>query len=291
MVAVPEHFDVLVRGDSLAHAMRQAEREMRPSVRSRLRLWTNWDDVSGHRPEELFIVSGLRDLTSEPELSHARQLNVTSKRFLLFIKQMPAESIAESVMELGVRSPRRLHLARLEADNELTFLRRFVVGLSDCEQTILDAWWDNDQLVVISPAFQRLRIPVDKLPKLPNVSPEERAIFEIDPQGDFLHWPNLDLHIAWPQLQQAIDPQARLKAQQKQARFNDRYGRAIRAFRESRGLSQQEITGLDERTVRRIEQGKTRATSNAMDKLAKAHSLKVSEYMAAVANALEKPKQ
>lgn len=163
--------------------------------------------------------------------------------------------------------------------------------ISFVDPTFLDAWWDGDQLVVISPAFERLRVPEDKLPKLRNVSPEERSKFEIDPQGDFLHWPNLDLHIGWPQLQQAIDPQARLKAQQKQARFNERYGRAIRLFRESRGLSQQEMTGLDERTVRRIEQGKTRATANALGKMAKAHRLKTSDYMAAVANVLEKSKQ
>ncbi len=294
MVAMPEQFDVLVRGASLAHAIRQAERETRPTGRSRLRLWTNWKDISGRSPGEVFIVSGLRDLTSEPELSNARRLSVPSKRFLLFVNpnQMPAESIAEFLVELGVRSPRRLHLARLEADDELSFLRRFIAGLlgSDQEQSILDAWWDRDELVVISPTFRRLRIPVDKLPKLRNASPRDRAKFEIDPQGDFLYWPSLDLHIGWPQLQQVIDPEARLKAQQKQSEFNERYGRAIRALRESHGLNQQDMTGLDERTIRRIEQGKTRATANAIEKLAKAHGMTAADYMTAVAKLLERQK-
>src|SRR5947209_2748166 len=87
------------------------------------------------------------------------------------------------------------------------------------------------------------------------------------------YWPRRDVHIGWGQFQQAVDPHARLKAQQKHDRFNERYGRAVRALRESTGLSQQNITGLDERTVRRIEQGKTRATVSALSRLAKAHGV------------------
>jgi ribosome-binding protein aMBF1 (putative translation factor) len=83
-----------------------------------------------------------------------------------------------------------------------------------------------------------------------------------------------------------LDPQERLKAMQAHEQFNQRYGGAIRALRQSRGLRQQAIVGLDERSVRRIEQGKSRATSNALDKLAKAHGMAMGEYMAAVAGLL-----
>ncbi len=293
MTAMQAHFDVLVRGGALSHAFQQAEREVAPAGRSRLRLWTNWSDVSRRRAGssgEILIVSDLRDLTSEPELSKAKHLASVSKRFLLFVghESMPAESIAESLVELGVRSKERLHLARLEADDELSFLRRFLAGLlsSDQDGSIMDAWWDRDELVVISPTFQRLRIPFASLPKLRNAAAKERERFEIDPQGDFIHWPSHDIHMGWSQFQQAVDPQARLKAQQKREQFNERYGQAIRALRESKGLSQQDVSGLDERTVRRIEQGKTRATANGLSKLAKAHGMTAADYMAAVASLL-----
>ncbi len=287
------HFDVLVRGGSLSHAFQQAEREVAPAGRSRLRLWTNWAEVSRWNVGHVFIVSALRDLTSEPELSKAKHLASLSKRFLLFVghESMPAESIAESLVELGVRSKERLHLARLEADDELSFLRRFLAGLlsSDHDGSIMDAWWDRDELVVIAPTFQRLRIPLASLPKLRNAAAKDRERFEIDPQGDFIYWPSHDIHMGWSQFQQTIDPQARLKAQQKHEQFNERYGQAIRALRESKALSQQAIAGLDERTVRRIEQGKTRATANALSKLAKAHGMTAADYMAAVAGVLAAP--
>jgi hypothetical protein len=286
------HFDVLVRGDSLANAFQQAESDIAAAGQSRLRLWTNWDDVSGQNVERVLIVSALRDLTSEPELSKARQLTASSKRFLLFMEHdsMPAESIAESLVELGVRSKERLHLARLEVDDEKSFLRRFLAGLlsSDQDCSIMDAWWDADKLIVISPTFQRLHIPLANLPKLKSISMKDRMRFEIDPQGDFIHWPSHDIHMGWSQFQQAVDPQARLKSQQKHEQFNERYGQAIRALRESIALSQRDITGLDERTIRRIEQGKSRATANALNKLAKAHDMTTNQYMAAVAKLLDK---
>ncbi|HEY8667648.1 MAG TPA: helix-turn-helix domain-containing protein [Tepidisphaeraceae bacterium] len=293
MTAIPEHFDVLVRGGSLARAFHRAEREMKPSARSRLRLWTSWGQVSRRDLGHVFIISTLRDLTSESELAKARNLPSLSKRFLLFMgpERVPAESIAESVVELGARSKQRLHLARLESDDELSFLRRFVAGLlsSDQDGSIMDAWWDRDELVVISPTFQRLRIPLASMPRLRDVALKHRQRFEIDPQGDFIYWPSHDIHMGWPQFQQAVDPQARLRAQQKHEQFNERYGRAIRALRESKGLSQQDINGLDERTVRRIEQGKTRATANALSKLAKAHRMTPPAYLNAVAKSLAAP--
>jgi len=294
MVAMQTQFDVLVRGGLLTQALQRAKREVNSPGSSRLRLWTNWSDASRRSTGsagEMFIVSGLRDLTSEPELSAAKRLSGLSKRFLLFMgnDKMPAESIAESLAELGVRNKERLHLARPGNDNELPILRRFVTGLlaSDQDGSIMDAWWDRDELVVISPTFQRLRVPVAKLPKLRHASLKDRAKFAIDLRGDFIYWPSHDLHMGWAQFQQAVDPQARLAAMQKDAQFNQRYGRAIRALRERAGLSQQAIAGLDERSVRRIEQGKTRATANALGKLAQAHGMTAVKYMAAVAELLD----
>lgn len=292
MTAVATHFDVVVRGGKLAHAFQEAERSVCSSDKDRLRLWTEFQRAPARAGGSVFIVSRLVDLSQARELAFVEQLQGAAKHFLLFLdqEQMPAESIAERVAELGVRSKDCLHLARLVVDDEVSFARRFVAGLLDTnrEGSIMDAWWDADEFVVISPTFQRLRIPVDKLPKIRNASPDERAKFEIDPEGDFVYWPSHDVHMGWSQFQQIIDPESRLRAQQKSQAFNERYGRAIRALRESMKLNQQSIDGLDERTIRRIEQGKTRATSNAIAKLAKAHRLSPSQYMTKVSGMMEK---
>jgi hypothetical protein len=52
--------------------------------------------------------------------------------------------------------------------------------------------------------------------------------FEIDDDGAYIYWPDLDLHLGWEQLFQIVDPEAARKAQQKSHQFNERYGAAIR---------------------------------------------------------------
>jgi transcriptional regulator with XRE-family HTH domain len=57
------------------------------------------------------------------------------------------------------------------------------------------------------------------------------------------------------------------------------YGHAIRAVRESAGLKQIEIDGLTDRQLRRIELGEQMASPKALESLAKAHGLEISDYM------------
>ena len=57
--------------------------------------------------------------------------------------------------------------------------------------------------------------------------------FEIDPDGSFVHWPDIDVHLGWNQLLQAVDPGELRKALQRTEGFNERYGAAIR--RSARG--------------------------------------------------------
>jgi transcriptional regulator with XRE-family HTH domain len=80
---------------------------------------------------------------------------------------------------------------------------------------------------------------------------------------------------------------AKLRAEQESAKFNARYGQAIRSLREARGLKQSDIKGLEERTVRRIEKGETRATVNALAKLAEAHEVSLTDYLGELAKTLQ----
>jgi transcriptional regulator with XRE-family HTH domain len=106
-------------------------------------------------------------------------------------------------------------------------------------------------------------------------SPAALRNFRIDADGSFIHWPIPDVHLGWNRVLQAADPLELHKAQQRSADFNRRYGAAIRKYREEAGIPQAKVEGITERQLRRIEQGESRVTLNALRALAKAHGLDV----------------
>lgn len=211
-------------------------------------------------------------------------------RLLLLSDDEPVEPIIPQLMRLGIRDEKRVHVVRL-GEAPAIFLRRFAEALGsskNADDAIFDAYWEGDEFVVVSPDFERLQVPLTALPtKLRNASLRRRENFKIDEYGEYIYWPDLDVHMGWPQFEQAVNPMARLVAEQKSHDFNRRYGEAIRKLREDEELSQKDISGLNDRTIRRIEQGHTRVTGNAIKKLAKAHKMTPAEYMAAVAEMLE----
>lgn len=285
-----DKFDVLACGERVIDAFDDVWAEASDHMKDRLHLRTGrkWD----HKPSDsgVYVVFFLSDLADEKALARIKKAPGPSKRFLLFAGDLPTESIPGYIALLDVRSEKRLHLARLESQENLRpFLRRFTEALSasDDDRSVVDAWWEGDTFVVISSTFERLRVPLQALPKLGKADREDRKQFDIDEYGDFVYWPSHDVHMGWSQFQQAADPAARLRAEQKSASFNERYGRAIRYLREAANLNQRDIKGLDERTIRRIEKGGTRATCTAISKLAKAHRMTPSQYMAEVAKSLE----
>jgi hypothetical protein len=145
----------------------------------------------------------------------------------------------------------------------------------------------GDSLLVRGPKHRMLHVPLSSIRAL---SGQPRSViqnFEIDPDGSFLYWPDLDVHVGWDQFLQAVDPDELRKAQQRTEGYNERYGAAIRKLREQAGLSQSQIEGLTERQLRRIEQGECRATSSALAALARAHGLDTNSYMEQVAKTMK----
>jgi hypothetical protein len=131
-----------------------------------------------------------------------------------------------------------------------------------------------------------LHVPTDKLSSLRGQPRDLLRNFRIDPDGSFIHWPDIDVHLGWNQFLQAVEPGELHKAQQRSADFNRRYGAAIRKLREEAGIPQAKVEGITERQLRRIEQGECRATMNSLRHLAKAHGLDVNAYMEKVASAM-----
>src|SRR5262249_12495476 len=136
------------------------------------------------------------------------------------------------------------------------------------------------------PRHQMLRVPIDHLPALRGQPRQVVQNFTIDPDGSFLYWPDIDVHLGWSQFLQAVDPSELHKAQQRSTDFNRKYGAAIRKVREEVGLRQSEIGGLTDRQLRRIELGQCKAMPNALKALAAAHRLDVNAYMKRLAKAM-----
>ena len=202
------------------------------------------------------------------------------------------------IIGLQIRSPYRFYVAdppfaQAEQENweELirSFLGRLSAGLKSKENggRIFDARLEDGILQVVSADFERLEVPISKIVRLSKAAKEAAKRFEIDEEGSYIYWPDLDLHLGWEQLQQVVDPLMARRAKQKSHEFNLKYGRAIRKMREEKGIAITAIPGLSSKQLRRIERGECRLTSNTAKKLASAHGMTPNEYLQALATALQ----
>ena len=229
------------------------------------------------------LVSRLADMTKMA----LKDASVDAKtRQLVFLDDLPVEAVAKRLLPLNIRNPDRIHIAA-HRDRDLTedLIFRIFQGMTAAGgiHPIVDAWIENHFLVVLSPTFSRLEIPIEKLSRF--VGHEEKLIpnFELDEDGRFLYWPHADAHLGWNQLEQIIDPAKAVTAAKKTLQYNRRYGAAIRALRESMGLKQSDIQGITERQLRRVEHGEQAATKATLEALAKAHSLSLDDYIGQLA--------
>jgi hypothetical protein len=201
------------------------------------------------------------------------------------------DQVAQWMRATKIRSENRLHVVRVEkldAPQTSDLLGRVcsAFGQDANRGSIIDGYLVNNTLLVRGPKQRMLHVPVASIPALRDQPVAVLQNFRIDPDGSFIHWPDLDIHLGWSQFLQAVDPAELRRAQQRSATFNRRYGAAIRKIREAAGISQSQVAGLTDRQLRRIEHGLCRATASALNALAKAHGLDVNLYMDKLAAAI-----
>jgi len=253
----------------------------------------NWSNLPLKGTTRLFIISTLDDLTRDKIelIRKLKQLKGRDKVFLLLKGDMPSRAVVDRIAWLNIRDGSRIHFAETDKKDEESLAERLLIALDcgDNEHRILDAWWEEKTLVVVSPnktGFKKIRLPLDKLPALKGHSKNQLEHFEFDEDGLFIYWPDLDVHLGWDQFELAVDKQAYLRSKQQTKAFNKQYGLAIRNIREEKGLRQSDIKGLTARQVGRIERGQCRVTYKGLCKLAEAHEMDVSEYMAKISSLL-----
>ncbi len=258
---------------------------LRPG-RNGWRCIVSWGDSFTSAAGTILAAWSVEDVTREA-LKDFRQRYVVPRRptvyYVLFGGGLPSRAVVDRVAWLNVKDDQRILLAPA-GEGEENFARRLLTALdkADDDRRILDAWWEESTLVIVSATregFRKSRVPIEKLPVLQRIPKRQREEFELDEDGTFIHWPSGDIHLGWEQFECAVDVTARLKAEQQVEGFNRAYGTAIEALRKEKGLRQSDTKGLTARQVGRIEHGQCRATLSALGKLAKAHDMSVNEYM------------
>lgn len=220
------------------------------------------------------------------------KLQVQAKaKHVLVLEGLPIEAMPSRLTQLDIRSPERLHLAaERSAEHIADLVYRLLSGITNRKgpNPIVDAWIEDEQLVLLTPSFERLAVPIEKLAKVIGTDKDEIESFEIDEDGRYLYWPHADAHYGWEQFRQLVDPTAALAAKQRSVAFNKKYGIAIRSLREDSGLKQSDIKGVTERHLRRVEHGEQAASTATLQCLADASGLSLDEYLMELASRLSK---
>jgi Helix-turn-helix domain len=226
-------------------------------------------------------------------LTDERVEPVVSRAFHLLFTE-PAthpDQVARWMRATNIRSEHRLHVVRVEdlkTPQVAELLGRVCAafGPESSRGSIIDAYLAGDELLIRGPKHRMLHIPVGAIAALQGRPRDVIRNFKLDPDGSFIHWPDLDVHLGWNQFLQAVDPAELRNAQQRSAGFNRRYGAAIRKVREAAGIPQAQVAGLTDRQLRRIEHGLCRATTSALQALARTHGLDVNVYLDKLAQAM-----
>ena len=181
---------------------------------SRSRDWFSFKSRAGTTGEYLLVSSNeLDDAFVEAFRKYATQ----ATRLLVFRnEEVSADRLLSRIVDMQIRTPQRFYVmeassgsgkkTRITVLNSL--LRRLTSALQavDKRERILDAKVEDEVLHVISPDLNRIDVLIADIPEFRNVDASKIHNFEIDKDGSFIYWPDLDLHLGWEQLEQIVDP-------------------------------------------------------------------------------------
>jgi hypothetical protein len=154
------------------------------------------------------------------------------------------------------------------------------------DELIAIASTSEDALFVMGCDLKTWEIPFKFLPCFNQVSQSERGNFEIDEDGSYLYWKNVDLHLDLEDFKAAVDPEFKAQLLAEKQEYGKSFGRAIAIVRKTHKLNQDRIDGISDRHLRRIENEGQQPTLDALKKLAKAHGISLEDYLAEVNEAL-----
>lgn len=201
---------------------------------------------------------------------------VDTETFYLVFTDVPVPALMRLPTLLRLHKPdQRLHVTR-----DAGALRRLLVAQKRQlpEEGIVDAYAVGDELVLVLGDLTVRSFPRDQVPSLADRGREALQEFEIDPDGSYLRWPEMDVDLGVSSLLQALDPTYLADVEIERIAEEDT-GAVLRAMREERGLRQKDISGLGERQVRRLETGASRLTAGAAREFAESFDFPVARFL------------
>ena len=149
-------------------------------------------------------------------------------------------------------------------------------------ELIATAQASDNILIVMGCDLNFWQVSFDTIPALNKLPSSERINFEIDHDGSYLHWQCNDIHIDLEDIKAAADPEFKNKLCLEKLKYNKSLGKAISQVRKAYNLNQNDIEGLSDRHLRRIENEGYQVTIDVLKKLAVAHNMNLEEYLAEV---------
>lgn len=219
-----------------------------------LRDWVNSPSV--FEAPLVFMALGRRDLSvSGLQLLTQLASTRTSKQSALFI----SDDIEALLRMIGAYT--------VGAEQEL-------IASASVRDGVLSVWSCEPKLY---------QCAVADIPALARLAVAKVEALKVSRGGSRLHWDEGDVDLDLDAIRQYADPKVRKEAESKYRADAALYGAAIRRLREQHGLRQNQIAGLSEREVRRVEHGEVLPHSGTLRKLARAHGQTVEAYMDALA--------
>lgn len=249
-----------------------------------------------HCTHDFWLVSVL-DVNRAFADEFRRYANDTTRLLVIFKDGDSLDYMTARLFELQIRIPQRFYVLDARTYGKVVdgmkhaqaLVKRLELtmnGGNPAEQ-ILDARIDHSYLRVVNLDLIRLNVPLQEIPELNDASRTLLEQVEVYEDGSQLYWSELDTWLGWNQLQQITDPSSARKSWVNNTDFNLRHGRAIQAFRESKGITPTGIPGLSPKQLQRIEKGECRLTTHAIVALTKVHGMSAPDYLSKLAAMVE----
>lgn len=147
------------------------------------------------------------------------------------------------------------------------------------KELIASASVEDGKLVVWSCEPRRFEVPIAEVPVLARMPQDAVTKFVVSDSGSRIRWSDADVDINLDTIREYADPEVRREHEARSRREAALYAKAIRRFREERGLKQFDIQGLTERQVRRLEKGDAVPQIETLRRLAAAHGMEIDSYL------------
>lgn len=147
---------------------------------------------------------------------------------------------------------------------------------------IADAAVFDDKLYVQDCALNTFIIPFEKTKPLRKIPVKNRRDFSISQEGASISWDAFDVEFDIDLLREIIEPERIAGCKLTGMAMDAMFGKAVANFRKQSKVSQNDVKGLSDRQVRRIENGEF-ATLKSIENLANAHGLPLDVYLTSIA--------